>query len=113
MYERRSEKLISRTAFARRMLQHSGYAAVLMFMSLVGGIVGYRVFDGLTWTDAFVDTSMLLGGMGPVSPLRSTGAKIFAGIFALYAGLVFLALTALMLAPVFHRVLHAFHAESK
>ena len=113
MYERRSEKLISRMAFARRMLNHSGYASLLVVVSLVGGMLGYHVFDELSWADAFVDTSMLLGGMGPVNPLRSTGAKVFAGIFALYAGLVFLALTALMLAPVFHRVLHAFHAETK
>ena len=113
MYERRSEKLIPPMAFARRMLNHSGYAAVLVLVSLVAGMLGYHVFDELSWVDAFVDTSMLLGGMGPVNPLRSTGAKVFAGIFALYAGLVFLALTALMLAPVLHRVLHAFHAETK
>ena len=113
MYERRSEKLISPMAFARRMLNHSGYAALLVLVSLVAGMLGYHAFDELPWADAFVDTSMLLGGMGPVNPLRSTGAKVFAGIFALYAGLVFLALTAVMLAPVFHRVLHAFHAETK
>ncbi len=113
MYERRSDKLISRTAFARRMLNHSGFAAALVAVSLIAGMIGYHVFDDLAWPDAFVDTSMLLGGMGPVNPLRGTGAKLFAGIFALYAGLVFLALTAFMLAPVFHRVLHAFHAETK
>ena len=113
MYERRSEKLISRTAFARRMVNHSGYAALLVVVSLVIGMLGYHVFDELPWADAFVDASMLLGGMGPVNPLRSTGAKLFAGVFALYAGLVFLALTALMIAPVFHRVLHAFHAEGE
>ena len=113
MYERRSEKLISRSAFVRRMASHSGYAAVLVAVSLAAGMLGYHVFDDLPWPDAFVDASMLLGGMGPVNPLRSTGAKLFAGIFALYAGLVFLALTALMLAPVLHRVLHAFHAETK
>ena len=113
MYERRNERLISRMAFARRMASHSGYAAVLVAASLAAGMLGYHVFDELPWADAFVDASMLLGGMGPVNPLRGTAAKLFAGIFALYSGLVFLALTAFMLAPVFHRVLHAFHAETK
>jgi hypothetical protein len=113
VYERHSEKLISRMAFARRMANHSGYATVLVAASLAIGMLGYHIFDELAWQDAFVDASMLLGGMGPVNPLHGTSAKLFAGLFALYAGLVFLALTALMLAPVFHRVLHAFHAEGK
>lgn len=113
MYERHNERLISRMAFARRMANHSGYAAVLVAVSLAVGMLGYHVFDDLPWTDAFVDASMLLGGMGPVNPLRNSSAKLFAGVFALYAGLVFLVLTGLMLAPVFHRVLHAFHAETR
>jgi hypothetical protein len=111
VYERRADKLISLPAFVRRMVRHGGYAGVLVSVSLVIGMLGYHFIDQLAWADAFVDTSMLLGGMGPVNPLRSAGAKIFAGVFALYAGLVFLALTAIMLAPVLHRVLHAFHAE--
>ena len=95
------------------MVRHGGYAIALVAASITIGMLGYHFFDDLPWVDAFVDTSMLLGGMGPVNPLRDNGAKIFAGIFALYAGLVFLALTAIMLAPVLHRVLHAFHAEAK
>ncbi|HVE33397.1 MAG TPA: hypothetical protein VNC18_07570 [Gemmatimonadaceae bacterium] len=113
VYERRVEKLISRQAFARRMVRHGGYGIGLIVVSLAIGMSGYHFFDQLAWLDAFVDASMLLGGMGPVHALQSDAAKIFAGIFALYAGLVFLALTALMLAPVLHRVLHAFHAEGK
>lgn len=111
MYERRTEKLVSQRVFARRMLHHGGYAGVVVGLSLVIGMLGYHFFDHLPWVKAFVDTSMLLGGMGPVNPLNGTPAEIFAGLFALYAGLVFLAVTAIMLAPVFHRVLHAFHAE--
>jgi hypothetical protein len=113
VYERRVEKLISRRAFARRMIRHGGYGVGLVTVSLAIGMSGYHFINQLSWVDAFVDTSMLLGGMGPVHPLESTAAKIFAGVFALYAGLVFLALTAIMLAPVLHRVLHAFHAEAK
>ena len=95
------------------MVRHGGYGVGLIILSLAIGMFGYHFFDQLPWVDAFVDASMLLGGMGPVHALQGDAAKIFAGIFALYAGLVFLALTALMLAPVLHRVLHAFHAEGK
>jgi flagellar biosynthesis protein FliR len=95
------------------MLRHGGYGTALVAVSIAIGMLGYHFFDQLAWVDAFVDTSMLLGGMGPVNPLQGNVAKVFAGIFALYAGLVFLALTAIMLAPVLHRVLHAFHAEAK
>ena len=72
---------------------------------------GFHWFAGFSWVDAFVDSSMLLGGMGPVGQLHANGAKIFAGTFALYAGLVFLIATALLLTPVFHRILHYFHWE--
>lgn len=112
MYERRTDKLISRRAFVRRIIRHGGYATALVAVSIAIGMLGYHVFDDLPWVDAFVDTSMLLGGMGPVNPLHGNGAKIFAGVFALYAGLVFLVLTAIMLTPVLHRLLHAFHAET-
>ena len=111
MYEHHVQRLISRRAFVQRMLRHGGYAAVIVAISLLIGMSGYRLFDGLSWTDAFVNAAMLLGGMGPVDTLRNSAAKVFAGAFALYAGLVFVAVTSLMLAPVFHRVLHAFHAE--
>jgi len=95
------------------MLRHGGYGTALVAVSIAIGMLGYHFFDHLAWVDAFVDTSMLLGGMGPVNPLQGNVAKVFAGMFALYAGLVFLALTGIMLAPVLHRVLHAFHAETK
>jgi len=93
------------------MLRHGHYALWLVIASLVIGMSGYHWIAGYRWADAFLDSSMLLGGMGPVGVLSTTSAKIFAGVFALYAGLVFLAAAALMLAPVFHRVLHRFHWE--
>jgi hypothetical protein len=90
---------------------HGGYALELIGVSLVIGMVGYHGLARESWVDAFLDTSMLLGGMGPVGNLSTNPAKVFAGLFALYAGLVFLAVTILLLTPVFHRVLHLFHWE--
>ena len=111
MYEHRTVPPLSRRAFTLRMLQHGGYALVLVAVSLFGGMCGYHWFARYTWTDAFLNTSMLLGGMGPVGELPTESAKIFAGIFALYSGLVFLIATALLLTPVLHRVMHRFHWE--
>jgi hypothetical protein len=102
---------LSRPAFAHRLVRQAGYAAALIGASLGIGMAGYHWIAGYSWVDAFLDASMLLGGMGPVGALPTTGAKLFAGSFALYAGLVFLVVAALLLAPVFHRVLHRFHWE--
>jgi hypothetical protein len=81
----------------------------LILFSLILGVAGYMFFEKLTVTDAFLNASMLLGGMGPVNTPVTTAGKIFAGIYALYAGLVFIATAALMLTPVIHRVIHRFH----
>jgi hypothetical protein len=77
--------------------------------SLVIGMIGYHWVAHLPWIDAFQNSAMLLGGMGPVGEVHNTAGKIFAGVFALYAGLVFLAISALVLTPVFHHALHRFH----
>lgn len=85
---------------------------MLVVASLLLGMAGYHSIAGLPWIDAFENSAMLLGGMGPVGDVRNAGGKIFAGLFALYAGLVFLVVTALVLAPVFHYALHRFHWEA-
>lgn len=76
-------------------------------------MAGYAHFERLAWRDAFLNTAMLLGGMGPVDLPRTPGGKLFAGLYALYAGLVFLVVVAIVLAPVIHRVLHTFHWEGE
>src|SRR5260370_27358552 len=111
-YENRSQPPISQRQFIRRLTVHGWYSLQLIGVSLVIGMVGYHWLAHESWVDAFLDTSMLLGGMGPVGALPNTAAKIFAGFFALYAGLVFLAVSILLLTPVFHRVLHKFHWEA-
>ena len=106
----------ARPRFRQHMLKHLAeqglYAAALIVFSIMLGMAGYHWIVGLPWLDAFLNTTMLLGGMGPVDAMRSGAGKIFAGIFALYSGLVFLAVTAFVLAPVFHYVLHRFHWEA-
>lgn len=110
-YETKREKPIAWAHFVDRMVRHGLIAGLLIVVSLGIGIAGYMGLDHLKLVDAFLNASMILGGMGPVAPTESNAAKIFAGFYALYSGLVFLVVAGLLLAPVVHRVLHRFHAE--
>jgi hypothetical protein len=87
-------------------------ASVLIGVSLAGGMLGYRYLEGMEWIDAFANASMILSGMGPLSPLQTWGGKLFAGCYALYSGLTLIVATGIILAPVVHRVLHRFHLET-
>lgn len=84
----------------------------LLLSTLLAGMLIYHVVEGLAWPDAFLNAAMLLGGMGPVNPLRTTAGKWLAGSYALFAGLVFIVVVGTMLAPVIHAVLHRFHLEA-
>ncbi len=100
---------ISHASFVRRVARHAAAASGLLLFSLLMGMAGYVYFENLPWLDGFLNAAMLLGGMGPVNALTTNAGKLFAGLYALYAGLVFLVIAGLMLAPVLHRVLHKFH----
>jgi hypothetical protein len=93
------------------MAGHSAVAVGLGVLSLLLGMSGYVYFERLSWTDAFLNAAMLLGGMGPVNNPRTEGGKLFAGSYALFAGVVFLVVAGIMAGPVVHRVLHRFHWE--
>lgn len=109
MYEPKSHPPIPRDLFIRRLLLHLAAALALLLLSLGIGIAGYEHFEQLAWRDAFLNTAMLLGGMGPVDAPHSDGGKVFAALFALYAGLVFLVGASLVIAPIVHRAMHKFH----
>jgi hypothetical protein len=111
VFEHRGAPLISRADFLWRLAKHGGYAAALLVVSMVGGTAGFHYWAGQTAIDALLNSAMLLGGMGPVGDIQSTAGKLFATFFALYAGIVFLGVTALLFAPVLHRFLHKFHLE--
>ena len=109
MYESKVHPPIPPLRFARRVLLHAAIALAVLVFSLALGIVGYEYFEHLAWRDAFLNAAMLMGGMGPVDAPHTDGGKVFAGLYALYAGLVFLAAAGLVLAPMLHRLLHKFH----
>ncbi len=112
-FERRHEHHAAPAVFFLRLALFLGLATLVVGSSLAVGMWGYAHYEGLGWRDAFLNAAMLLGGMGPVEQPQTPGGKVFAGVFALYAGLVFLVAAGLILAPVLHRVLHAFHVQEE
>lgn len=111
MFEHRTEALLPWRAFFARIVRQLAISAAVMATALGIGVVGYHALDGLPWVDALLNAAMILGGMGPVDTLRSDTAKVFAAGYALFSGVVFIAVAGLLLAPLFHRVLHHFHLE--
>lgn len=111
MFERKHEKLIPTSVFAKRMLGAVGLALGLIVPALFIGIAGYHWIDKLDWVDSILEASMILGGMGPVNPLRNDAAKIFASAYALFSGLILIGVMGIILTPITHRLLHKFHAE--
>jgi hypothetical protein len=111
MYEHRTVPLLSWAKFLRRVGRHFLAALFVIGFALGIGVAGYHWLGGLGWVDSLLNASMILGGMGPVDPLHSTTAKVFASIYALFSGLAFIGISGLMLAPFAHRLLHRVHLE--
>ena len=109
MYEHRCEPVLPVKHFLKRVMFHGAVAATVLVASLFGGMLGYVHFEHLSLLDAFLNAAMLLGGMGPVHTPTTPGGKLFAGLYALYSGVVFLIVVGIVLAPVVHRALHKFH----
>jgi hypothetical protein len=111
VFEHRSQQVLRRRHFALRLIRHLLISATIILVSLAGGIAGYEHYEHLSLRDAFLNAAMLLGGMGPVDINLSPQGKVFAGAFALYAGLVFVVAAGVLLAPVVHRILHTVHCD--
>ncbi|HEX3870909.1 MAG TPA: hypothetical protein VHV77_10760 [Pirellulales bacterium] len=109
-FEHLGSKVLPRREFARRLMRNFTAATLLVVVSLLLGIVGYHTFEQLPWIDSFANASMILSGMGPLGELKHWNGKLFAGFYALYSGLVLVAVIGIILAPIIHRALHRFHA---
>jgi hypothetical protein len=112
-FEHRHETLLPFPLFIRRVARWTALAIAVVVVSLAVGVCGYHYLDGLPWVDSLLNASMILGGMGPVDPLKTTAGKVFASAYALYSGLALIAIVGLMLAPILHRLLHIFHIADK
>ena len=113
MFERRHEKLAPLPVFIKRVAISLALSICLILVVLCFGIAGYHWIAGFDWVDSLLEASMILGGMGPVNQLTTTGAKIFASAYALFSGLIFIAVVGVGLSPILHRMLHKFHIDDK
>ena len=113
MFEHRSKPLLPLPLFYRRLARSLCLGLLVIVFALGVGMIGYRSFEPMSWVDAFVNAAMILSGMGPMSPLHTNAAKLFAGCYAIYCGIALIATTGVILAPVIHRALHKFHLEDE
>ncbi len=111
MFEHKHQKVAPVSVFMKRLAGYLCITGVLILGVLLIGISGYHWLAGLGWVDSLLNASMILGGMGPVNPLPNNAAKIFASAYALFSGLVFIAVMGILLVPIMHRVLHKFHMD--
>ena len=112
-FEHRHERLAPLSVFVKRLAGSVGIACFLIALALFIGIAGYHWIAGFGWIDSLLEASMILGGMGPVNQLSTSGAKGFASVYALFSGLVFIGVMGIVLAPMAHRMLHKFHLDEK
>ena len=111
--ERKHQPLASRKLFAKRLAGSACLSASIIGLSLMAGMAGYHHFEKMPWIDAFVNAAMILSGMGPVGNLQTWGGKAFAGLYALYSGLVLILALGIVIAPIVHRVLHRFNIDAE
>jgi len=112
-FERKRQPLASRRVFAKRLGGSLALSATLIGLSLLGGMAGYHHFEKMSWIDAFVNAAMILSGMGPIGNLQTWNGKAFAGLYALYSGLMLILAMGIVIAPIVHRVLHRFNLEDE
>ena len=112
-YERHHDQLAPRSIFLKRVAASLLIAFGMIGLALAIGITGYHMLAGFGWIDSLLEASMILGGMGPVNPLANDGAKVFASLYALFSGLMFIGIMGVVLSPIVHRFLHKFHVDEK
>jgi ABC-type glycerol-3-phosphate transport system permease component len=112
-YEHKTQPVLPMSQFLRRLVNSGAVSLGIVAFSLFLGMAGYRYFEGFTWIDSFLNSAMLLGGMGPVNPPVTIAGKLFAGLYSLYCGLVVILVAGIILSPVAHRFLHKFHLEAR
>jgi hypothetical protein len=119
MFEHRAQPLVNYRHFINRSLRYAAFSGLIIGFSLFIGMLGYHSLAGIGWIDAFYNASMILTGMGPalnieVLPIaQQNSVKVFAGLYALYSGVVFLAASGLILTPLLHRFFHKLHLDIK
>jgi len=111
-FEHLHEPLISKVKFYKRLINNSLIALIIIIISLTIGVTGYMGLAHMTFVNALLNASMILGGMGPVDILPNDASKYFASVYALFSGVTFLSIVGVLFAPLLHRIMHHYHLET-
>lgn len=111
MKKHRNRNILPRKEFISRVLKYSFFAFMLLFVSLGIGVIGYHYFGAISWIDSLYNASMILTGMGPVNPMTTYAAKVFASMYAIFSGVAFLSTVGVFFAPFAHRLMHLLHVD--
>ncbi|MCB0525556.1 MAG: hypothetical protein R3A50_10370 [Saprospiraceae bacterium] len=111
MRRRRNKNILPPKEFAKRVLKYSVFSISLLVVSIGIGITGYHFIGELNWIDSFYNASMILTGMGPVNAMEKDSAKLFASLYAIFSGVIFLSTVAIFFSPFAHRIMHLLHIE--
>ena len=111
MFEKVTEPLVSRSVFVKRVITSIAIGFIAIASAQVIRMLGYYVFEHMSWVDAFVNAAMILSGMGPLTPLNTDAGKLFAGFYALFSGLSFILIISIIFAPILHRFFHKLHLD--
>ncbi len=103
--------LVSKGEFYKHIVRNALIGVVMIMIALGIGMIGYHHYQPMTWVDAYINASMILSGMGPVDNMKTDGGKIFAGSYALFSGLTFIAIIGVIFAPIFRRFFHKMHID--
>jgi hypothetical protein len=107
----RNKNILPAKEFTIRVLKYAIFSFLLLAISIGIGIWGYHYFAKLNWIDSLYNASMILTGMGPVDQMVTDNAKLFASIYALFSGVIFLSTVAIFFAPFAHRLMHLLKIE--
>lgn len=112
-FERSREALLSIANYYARVAKCFVITLFIVAFSLTFGTSGYCYFGEMSLVDGLLNSSMILTGMGPVDKMTTTSGKLFAALYALYSGIAFLSMMAVLMAPILHRFMHRFHLEDR
>lgn len=112
MQKKREVYYFHKSKFITHLIRNVIFGIFFISVALYIGMLGYHVFEGMSWIDSFASASMILSGMGPLTPLTSFGGKLFAGFYALFSGLIFIAIVVLIFSPIIHHFFYKIHLES-
>ncbi len=111
--EKKHEPLAPMPIYLARLARGVLSGLVAIAIALYGGMLGYHVFEKMSWIDSFTNASMILSGMGPLGQLNYEAGKVFAGCYALFSGLAFILIIGLIFGPILHRFFHKFHLDTE